>query len=109
LGGATPDLVDDIILSCQLGLFKWYQWHFNPLDNIKINDSQIVMIRSIYGLLPEVGANYWSAYRAKWVEIGLFADRQRWNNLEMRWNIAIYMYEYQFPQYRNNQNWSKWE
>jgi hypothetical protein len=22
LGGATPDLVDDIILSCQLGLFK---------------------------------------------------------------------------------------
>jgi len=101
---ADPTLVDSITLACKLGLFKWYNGKFDPKWKITVNASQTVFIRSIVWMLPEIGANYWDAYAAKWYEMWIFGHRTRDKDLEPRWSIAIYMFEYSHPEYRNHQN-----
>ncbi len=107
LGGATSDLLDDIMLSCQLGIFKWYQGHFNPTGMLSATDAKVVLIRIAVWMLPEATNDYYSNYMQEGINMGLFADSfKTWQYApgeEDRWTIAIFMYEYQFPEYRNNQ------
>lgn len=105
ISSATPDLQDDIISACRLGIFKWHDGIFDPKSTISMNDTQVVLMRSIVGMLPEDGEHYRDSYRQAWYDMGLFSMRER-NQDQDRWGIAIYMYEYAFPEYRNNQNWS---
>ena len=104
IGQATPDLVDDIISSCRLGIFKWYQGHFNPKANITMTDTQVVLIRTIVWMLPENWAHYADSYHQKGYDMWLFDGRTRGVTPQDRWGIAIYMFEYKFLEYRNHQN-----
>lgn len=98
-------LTADIMASCKLWLFKWYQWGFHPRDNITYAQALAVTIRSIDGRLDESWPVWYQEYLARWKEIWLLDDvsvTDRDGQYITRAELANWLYI--TDQYRQNQS-----
>lgn len=67
LANAHLDLVEEIQAACQLWLFFWSEWKFNPTATLTNAQALAVLIRLIDGVKEEPAGN-WSANYYSWAQ-----------------------------------------
>ena len=89
---ADPTLRNNIISACRLGIFKWYQGNFSPLDKLTNAQAITVLMRIIVGTLTEPLTAYYTNYLLKAQEFGLVGTVNV-NDYTTRWAAAILLYK----------------
>lgn len=98
---ATPDLRDDIVRACQLGIMKWRHWKISPKEQLYLEQAEAMFIRILIGMLPENWTNRYDSYHQEWYELWYF-DKFFKRTETRRGYIAWWMYKYAHP-LRDNQ------
>lgn len=96
---ADPTLQENIVQSCELWLFQWYNWIFNPKTNLTNAQALAVLSRIVNGKLDESfqpwysnyysSDNLWKYVFANWLRIWSISSAEK---EATRWEIAIMIY-----------------
>ena len=99
LSTADPTLQENIIQSCELWLFQWHNWKFDPKSNLTNAQALAVLSRIVNSKLDESSIPwYWNYYKsdnlwthvlAKWLKLWSISSAEKQAN---RWEIAIMIY-----------------
>lgn len=106
---ADSSLATYITQSCKLWIFKWNNWTFSPFKNLSNAEAITVLVRIVYGFVPEnTDSWYWGYYDTIDQIAGTDADlKQIINTMRepgqsaKRWDIALLIY-YLYGKSKNN-------
>jgi hypothetical protein len=99
LNEATPSLRYAVTESCQLWLFNWKKWKFNPWDDFTNAQAVTVFIRLIDGYKKETWSHYANQYLIKaqnlWItDWTLINKAKNFDIPATRWDVAIMLYKW---------------
>jgi hypothetical protein len=96
---ADPTLQENIVQSCELWLFQWHNWIFDPKTNLTNAQALAVLSRIVNGKLDESFQpwysnyyrfdNLWKYVLANWLRIWSISSAEK---EATRWEIAIMIY-----------------
>lgn len=96
---ADPTLQENIVQSCELWLFQWHNWIFDPKTNLTNAQALAVLSRIVNGKLDENfqpwysnyyrSDNLWKYVLANWLRIWSISSAEK---EATRWEIAIMIY-----------------
>ncbi|MDR3169110.1 MAG: hypothetical protein LBU27_05095 [Candidatus Peribacteria bacterium] len=96
VNNAISDLKETIIESCRLGIFNGANGKFYPAGNLTNAEAVAVLIRILYGRLPEISGPIWAInYYNKAEKLGAFVNidmKEEKNIAGTRGNIIKMMY-----------------
>lgn len=87
-------LVDSVLRSCDLWLFRWTKWNFLPKEALTKAQALTVLIRSLEWMQDESKSPRWKQYHDRSVLLWLTKERDVWNldKSVSRYEMALLLY-----------------
>lgn len=111
IDGYDFTLVPTIILACEYGLVKWFNWNYYPDKNLTKAEALTVIIRAVLWPQDESKEPRWTQYHEAWVWLWILQDGESIRDLDTiasRWTVGSWLYTASFVDYDEvKRQWSK--